>query len=159
MDRYRPRPGIGQANGAPLADGPLPPPQRVRREHAGTDECPASSITTAPDESRTTCRTPADRAAATKLVLTALARGPLRFAELHRLIEGISEKMLSQTLRVLVRDGLIRTVEPATPPRVSYALSELGHGLTDSLHPFPDWIYRHLPDVASAQDRHDQDRR
>ncbi|MBH0776630.1 winged helix-turn-helix transcriptional regulator [Nocardia bovistercoris] len=93
------------------------------------------------------------------LILTALTRGPLRFAELHRLIDGISEKMLSQTLRMLVRDGLVaRTVEPTTPPRVSYDLTELGHGLTESLHPFLDWIYRHVPDVVQAQHRHDQDR-
>jgi DNA-binding HxlR family transcriptional regulator len=90
------------------------------------------------------------------LVLAALTRGPLRFSELSRIIDGISEKMLSQTLRTLTRDGLLaRSVEPATPPRVSYALTALGQELTESLGPFLDWLYRHTADVVAAQRRHD----
>jgi DNA-binding HxlR family transcriptional regulator len=91
------------------------------------------------------------------LTLTALTRGPLRFSELSRIIEGISEKMLSQTLRMLIRDGLIlRSVEPATPPRVSYELTELGRELTESLRPLLDWLYRRTSDVVAAQVEHDR---
>ncbi|MET9488603.1 helix-turn-helix domain-containing protein [Nocardia sp. NPDC006630] len=92
------------------------------------------------------------------LILAALTRGSMRFAELHKMIDGISEKMLSQTLRMLVRDGLVtRTVEPVTPPRVRYELTELGEGLTVSLQPFLDWLYRHTADIVMAQNRHDRD--
>ncbi|MFE7723130.1 winged helix-turn-helix transcriptional regulator [Nocardia rhizosphaerihabitans] len=81
----------------------------------------------------------------------------LRFFELQSKIDGISDKMLSQTLRILVRDGLVtRTVEPATPPRVSYELTPLGHGLAESLEPFMAWIRRHATDVARARAEHDR---
>ncbi|MGK8491637.1 winged helix-turn-helix transcriptional regulator [Nocardia asiatica] len=91
------------------------------------------------------------------LILTALDDGPLRFSELHGMIGGISEKMLSQTLRTFVRDGLIeRTVEPTTPPRVSYELTTLGQGLTGSLQQFLAWIGRHTPEVMAAQRRYDR---
>ncbi|MFI9408948.1 winged helix-turn-helix transcriptional regulator [Nocardia gamkensis] len=93
------------------------------------------------------------------LILAALGGGPLRFSELHGLIGGISEKMLSQTLRTLVRDGLVaRTVEPTTPPRVSYELTALGQGLTESLQQFLDWIRQHTVEVVAAQRRHDRQR-
>ncbi|MGY1868185.1 winged helix-turn-helix transcriptional regulator [Nocardia gipuzkoensis] len=93
------------------------------------------------------------------LILTALGGGPLRFSELHGMIGGISEKMLSQTLRTLVRDGLVaRTVEPSTPPRVSYELTSLGQGLTESLLQFLEWIRQHTADVVAAQHRHDKQR-
>lgn len=91
------------------------------------------------------------------LILTALCGGPLRFSELHGIIGGISEKMLSQTLRTLVRDGLVaRAVEPTTPPRVSYELTTLGQGLTESLQQLLDWIRRHTDEVVAAQRSHDQ---
>lgn len=90
-------------------------------------------------------------------ILNALHDGPLRFAELHRAIDGISEKMLSQTLRTQVRDGLVtRSVEPATPPRVSYELTDLGRSLLESLRPFVAWVRRHAADVMAARQRHDQ---
>ncbi|KLL11424.1 MULTISPECIES: helix-turn-helix domain-containing protein [Protofrankia] len=90
------------------------------------------------------------------LVLTGLAAGPLRFHELRTKIEGISEKMLSQTLRTLVRDGLVeRTVEPSSPPRVSYSLTPLGEGLTRPLQQLFVWIRDHAQLVSAAQDRHD----
>ncbi|SBW28836.1 HxlR family transcriptional regulator [Candidatus Protofrankia californiensis] len=90
------------------------------------------------------------------LVLTGLGAGPLRFYELQTKIEGISEKMLSQTLRTLVRDGLIeRTVEPSSPPKVSYSLTSLGEGLAQPLQQLFDWIRDHALTVSAAQDRHD----
>ncbi|MEV0107254.1 helix-turn-helix domain-containing protein [Nocardia sp. NPDC050799] len=91
------------------------------------------------------------------LILTALGRGPLRFSELHTTIGGISEKMLSQTLRTLVRDGLVsRIVEPVRPPRVSYELTDLGRGLTVPMQQFLDWIRLHTIEVVAAQRRHDR---
>lgn len=91
------------------------------------------------------------------LILSALGTGPRRFSELAGMIGGISEKMLSQTLRTLVRDGLVaRTVEPTTPPRVSYELTALGQGLTESLGQFLDWIRAHTVEVVAAQKRHDR---
>ncbi|NKY60249.1 helix-turn-helix transcriptional regulator [Nocardia flavorosea] len=65
--------------------------------------------------------------------------------------------MPSQTLRTLVRDGLVeRTVEPTTPPRVSYESTTLGHGLAGSLGQLLAWIRAHAVDVADAQERHDR---
>ncbi|WP_020665948.1 winged helix-turn-helix transcriptional regulator [Amycolatopsis nigrescens] len=91
------------------------------------------------------------------LVLTALRNGPLRFYQLRDKIGGISEKMLAQNLRVLARDGLIeRTVEPTTPPQVSYELTALGHGLTDAYRQLVDWIGEHAPQIFAAQQKHDE---
>jgi DNA-binding HxlR family transcriptional regulator len=90
------------------------------------------------------------------LILLALQPGPLRFFELRDTVGGISEKMLSQNLRVLLRDGLIeRTVEPVTPPRVSYALAPLGEELAVPLRALLDWIALRTKDVVAAQRRHD----
>jgi DNA-binding HxlR family transcriptional regulator len=94
------------------------------------------------------------------LILAALGERPRRFSELRATIGGISEKMLSQTLRTLVRDGLVaRTVEPATPPRVSYELTRLGQGLTEALDQFLGWIRQHTAEVVTAQRRHDRQHR
>ncbi|GAA4201990.1 hypothetical protein GCM10022220_08800 [Actinocatenispora rupis] len=91
------------------------------------------------------------------LILTALRGGDLRFHELRGRIEGISDKMLSQTLRVLVRDGLVRrTVEPAAPPRVSYALTGLGEGVTEPLGALTGWIRTHARQILTAQDAYDR---
>ncbi|MFC4008399.1 winged helix-turn-helix transcriptional regulator [Nonomuraea purpurea] len=90
------------------------------------------------------------------LVLTALHQGPLRFHQLRDGIGGISEKMLSQTLRVLCRDGLIRReVEPTTPPRVSYGLTPLGEELMSELQGFIAWIALRTEEITAAWDRHD----
>jgi DNA-binding HxlR family transcriptional regulator len=90
------------------------------------------------------------------LILAALNDGPLRFYLLRDRIGGISEKMLSQNLRELTRDGLIdRTVEPATPPRVTYGLTPLGHELAAHLNTLLAWIALRTPDVLAARDRHD----
>jgi DNA-binding HxlR family transcriptional regulator len=94
------------------------------------------------------------------LILAALGDGSRRFSELYATIGGISEKMLSQTLRTLARDGLVaRTVEPTTPPRVGYELTPLGQGLTESLEQFLDWIRQHTAEVVTAQRRHDRQHR
>ena len=76
------------------------------------------------------------------LVLIALAEGePLRWSELRRRAEGVSEKMLAQTLRTLQSDGLVdRDAHPVVPPHVEYSLTPLGHDLADRLVPLMDWI-------------------
>lgn len=91
------------------------------------------------------------------LILCALNTGPHRFYELRDRVGGISEKMLSQNLRILARDGLVeRTVEPATPPRVSYTLTPLGAELGTRLQGLIGWITIRADDVATAQRRYDQ---
>ncbi|QFG23350.1 helix-turn-helix domain-containing protein [Actinomadura sp. WMMB 499] len=92
------------------------------------------------------------------LVLTALDGGDLRFFELRNRIEGISEKMLSQTLRTLVRDGLVeRTVEPTVPPKVTYGLTELGRGIGVPLRGLTGWIREHAAAIGAARAAHDAD--
>ena len=71
-------------------------------------------------------------------------------------IDGISEKMLTQTLRSLERDGLVlRTVQPTTPPRVTYALTDLGRTLQAPLNAVRDWAERYINDVQNARLRYD----
>jgi DNA-binding HxlR family transcriptional regulator len=75
------------------------------------------------------------------LVLVALSQESLRWGELRRTIEGISEKMLASTLRTLEADGFVlRDAQPTIPPRVDYSLTELGRDLADRLLPLMDWI-------------------
>ncbi|MBB4931010.1 DNA-binding HxlR family transcriptional regulator [Lipingzhangella halophila] len=91
------------------------------------------------------------------LVLVALKDGPLRFYELRDRVDGISEKMLSQNLRVLSRDGLLeRTVEPTVPPKVSYTLSSIGREGVQHLCELTKWIARTAPEIKAAQERHDR---
>ncbi|MFF8959473.1 winged helix-turn-helix transcriptional regulator [Streptomyces sp. NPDC014894] len=90
------------------------------------------------------------------LILAALGEGPMRFHVLRDRIGGISEKMLSQNLRVFVRDGLVdRAVEPTTPPRVTYTLTPLGRELSAVLGGLVDWITLRIDDVLTARERHD----
>ncbi|QSF54755.1 winged helix-turn-helix transcriptional regulator [Brevundimonas fontaquae] len=91
------------------------------------------------------------------LVLIALAGGPLRFYILRNEVEGVSEKMLSQTLKLLMRDGLVlRSVETSVPPKVSYELTAMGHGLAARLSGVSSWIGDHIPDLERARSRFDQ---
>jgi DNA-binding HxlR family transcriptional regulator len=90
------------------------------------------------------------------LILTSLRDGDLRFYQLREKVEGISEKMLSQTLRTLQRDGLVhRAVEPATPPRVSYGLTALGRGVTAPLDALTAWIRTNARHILAAQESYD----
>ncbi|GAA2065902.1 helix-turn-helix domain-containing protein [Streptomyces albiaxialis] len=78
-------------------------------------------------------------------VLISLRGGDLRFYELRESIRGVSEKMLAQTLRALVQDGLVhREVEPTTPPQVTYGLTEFGRDLGEPLEDLFDRITRRL---------------
>jgi DNA-binding HxlR family transcriptional regulator len=90
------------------------------------------------------------------LILGLLADGPRRFTELSRQIEGVSQKMLTQTLRGLERDGLVtRTVHAAVPPRVDYALTDLGRTLTAPLAALESWARDHIGDVVKSRARYD----
>lgn len=91
------------------------------------------------------------------LVLASLGDGPLRFSELSRQLAGVSQKMLTQTLRTLERDGLVtRTVTAAVPVRVDYALTDLGYSLLEPIKHMKAWAEDHVPDVREAQDRYDR---
>ena len=95
----------------------------------------------------------------TILVFGALADGPRRFTELARRIEGISQKMLTQTLRGLERDGLItRTVHATVPVRVDYELTALGRTLSAPIAALEQWARDHMDDVLVARADYDGDR-
>jgi len=90
----------------------------------------------------------------TTLIIGILGRGEgaVRFGELRRSVTGISQKMLTQTLRDLERDGLVtRTLYPEIPPRVEYSLTPLGRTLDEPLSALARWAERHMPEVRSAQ--------
>ena len=92
------------------------------------------------------------------LIIAALRDGPLRFYLLRDRIGGITEKMLSQTLRTLTRDGLVRReVQGTTPPKVTYQLLPLGHELAEHLQALVDWIAARTPEIVAAQQRHDEE--
>ncbi|MGH3338195.1 MAG: winged helix-turn-helix transcriptional regulator [Propionibacteriaceae bacterium] len=89
-----------------------------------------------------------------------LGGGTLRFSELRRKIEGISQRMLTVTLRALERDGLVaRTVHPEIPPRVEYALTPLGRSLLDVVGELLRWSELHTVDIANARVDYDQHQR
>lgn len=86
------------------------------------------------------------------LVLAALDRRTWRFRELQRAIDGISQRMLTLTLRRLERDGLVsRTVQDTRPPQVEYALTDLGYSLTGPLRTLAEWSARHRADIAASR--------
>ncbi len=88
------------------------------------------------------------------LVVCALRRGRLRNGELARRLEGITPKMLTQTLRILERDGLVRReIFPVIPPRVEYELTELGLNLAGLLTQIRAWSEEHVPDIKEARAR------
>lgn len=93
------------------------------------------------------------------LTLCALHEGSLRFNELRRRVDGVSEKMLSQTLHALERDGLVhREAQPTNPPRVDYELTPLGHGVAERLKGLVDFVESRMDDVLTARTRYDETR-
>ena len=85
-------------------------------------------------------------------VIMMLGDGPKRFNELKRLVGGISQRMLTLTLRGLERDGLVtRTVFPTIPPRVDYELTDLGHGLSHPVKALGEWAMRHQDQIEAAR--------
>ncbi len=85
-----------------------------------------------------------------------LVSGPRRFNDIRRAIDGISQRMLTLTLRNLERDGLVtRTVTPTIPPRVDYALTELGHSLSVPVQALGSWAFERLPALTEARRAYD----
>lgn len=90
------------------------------------------------------------------LIVMILASGPRRFNELKRLVDGISQRMLTLTLRSLERDGLVtRTVTPSIPPRVDYALTPLGHSLRVPVSALGEWVMANIVTIKEARERFD----
>jgi DNA-binding HxlR family transcriptional regulator len=90
------------------------------------------------------------------LIVSTLGEGPMRFNELRRSIGDISQKMLSSTLKVLERDGLVlRTVTPTAPPRVEYALSDLGRALLPPVIALAEWTAANTPRIIAARAEYD----
>ncbi|SNS55265.1 winged helix-turn-helix transcriptional regulator [Streptosporangium sp. 'caverna'] len=90
------------------------------------------------------------------LVIALLDQRSLRFTELRRAIDGISQRMLARTLRHLERDGLVsRTVHPVVPPRVDYELTPLGASLHHTIRALVTWTEQHQNDIATARSAYD----
>ena len=90
------------------------------------------------------------------LVIALLDRRSLRFTELRREVDGISQRMLTRTLRHLERDGLVsRTVHPTVPPRVDYELTPLGATLHETIRSLVAWTESHQSEIAAARTAYD----
>ncbi|MDN5929052.1 MAG: helix-turn-helix transcriptional regulator [Hyphomicrobiales bacterium] len=93
----------------------------------------------------------------TVFVVRSLAGGPRRFTEIKRLINGISQRMLTLTLRGLERDGFVtRTVTPTIPPRVDYELTGIGRTLIEPLNTIGEWATTHRQQVEDARAAYDE---
>ncbi|MGZ4663077.1 MAG: winged helix-turn-helix transcriptional regulator [Arthrobacter sp.] len=85
------------------------------------------------------------------LLLIALSEGEQRWSDLRRRAEGISEKMLAQTLKTLERDGLVsRKAQPVIPPRVDYSLTDRGYELSALLVPLAAWAFDHAEEIING---------
>ncbi len=92
----------------------------------------------------------------TVLVVTQLGEGPRRFSELKREVEGVSQRMLTLTLKNLERDGLVtRAVTPTIPPRVDYALTDLGRSLLQPVRGLGAWAQANMARMDAARARYD----
>jgi DNA-binding HxlR family transcriptional regulator len=128
----------------------------TRTGQYGTKWCPGSQEVTVPDpcQAREVLGIVGDKWAL--LVVRMLKDGPRRFTELKRSIEGISQRMLTVTLRDLERDGIVtRTVHAVMPPHVSYELTTMGRTLREATAPLIEWSITHLPLIAAAREEYD----
>jgi DNA-binding HxlR family transcriptional regulator len=90
------------------------------------------------------------------LVIVLLGDGPKRFSELRRTIEGVSQRMLTLTLKALERDGMVRrTVYPTIPPRVEYELTSLGRTLLKPIRSLANWAADNREQIQAARERYD----
>ncbi|MEA3103390.1 helix-turn-helix domain-containing protein [Caballeronia mineralivorans] len=90
----------------------------------------------------------------TVMVVGALSNGPMRYNQIARLIEGISQRMLTLTLKGLEQDGLVsRTMYPTIPPRVDYELTDLGRSLIVPLQSLRNWAVEHRPAMLAAREK------
>lgn len=93
----------------------------------------------------------------TVLIINELGDGPRRFNALKRQIEGVSQRMLTLTLKNLERDGLVRrTVTPTVPPRVDYELTTLGRSMLEPVRALGQWAQAHIPQMDAARAEYDQ---
>ena len=119
-------------------------------------------MTTEPQHPVADCRRVADILARigdkwTILILMAIGNRRMRFGELHRAINGISQRMLTVTLRNLEHDGILtRTVYATIPPRVEYELSDRGRSLKLALAPIGKWVMDNQTDIEKARERSDE---
>jgi DNA-binding HxlR family transcriptional regulator len=89
-------------------------------------------------------------------IVSLLGDGPMRFSDLRRAIEGISQRMLTLTLRGLERDGIVtRTVFPEIPPRVEYELTKLGNTLLEPIQGLAEWAEKHRTSIQDARAKFD----
>ncbi|TPN80665.1 helix-turn-helix transcriptional regulator [Mesorhizobium sp. CU2] len=94
----------------------------------------------------------------TMLVVLALGDGTLRFSQLRARIRGVTQKMLTQSLRGLERDGMVsRHVYPTVPVTVEYTLTPLGHSLAKAVAVIRDWAYTHMDEIDKARIHYDSD--
>jgi DNA-binding HxlR family transcriptional regulator len=94
----------------------------------------------------------------TVLIVVLLGDGPKRFNEIKRMVGGISQRMLTFTLRGLERDGLVkRTVFPTSPQRVDYELTKLGSTLWKAVEPLSSWARDHVSEILTSRKRFDKD--
>src|SRR6266850_3877676 len=124
----------------------------------GTSKSPRHMRDTNPDDPECEVRTILDRIADkwSLLVICVLADGTKRFGELRRDIDGISQRMLTLTLRQLEREGLVtRTVFAVVPPRVDYQLTELGSTLLDTIQTLVAWAGENGHEIADARAAYD----
>ncbi len=96
----------------------------------------------------------------TVLIIMMLRERDRRFNELKRAIDGISQRMLTLTLRNMERDGLVnRTVTFSIPPRVDYKLTEMGHSLAEPVHALGLWAFDHIEPIDAARTRYDKEKK
>jgi DNA-binding HxlR family transcriptional regulator len=93
----------------------------------------------------------------TVLIVVLLGDGPKRFNEIKRMVGGISQRMLTFTLRGLERDGLVtRTVYPTIPPRVEYELTKLGSTLWKAVEPLSSWARANVSEIVASRETFDE---
>lgn len=125
---------------------------------SGTDDCPGGDWLFDVFSKRCPSRATLEHATGRwgSLTLGALYEGSLRFNALRRRVDGVSEKMLSQTLQALERDGLVhREAQPTNPPRVDYELTPLGRQVAERLLALIDLVENRMSEVMTARERYD----
>lgn len=128
------------------------------KQDASKRETPAADVYAEACPSRAILELIADKW--TLLVLLALRRGPVRNGELLRTIERVSQKMLTQTLRALESNGLVRRIDHMeVPPRVEYELTELGRSLADTIKKLGAWAQENIAEVLTAREAFEKQER
>lgn len=122
----------------------------VKKIVVAGEDCPKANVYAEACPSRAILELIADKW--TLLILPALRKGPMRNGDLMRLIEGVSQKMLTQTLRELERNGLIARIDyQEVPPRVEYALTDLGRSLSEAVRKLDGWAEANISQVQAAR--------